>query len=190
MSCSMYYVVSAGSILRRMLTFAFHENRHRSELQEMDRRWRYFVAPGTQLLGGLIAIGYVALTVLKSLSELDELSILMMVTGSPAVVWFSVIISHFVGVFLFVQSCAVTFIRENSPMNRKKDPAVENFFRIRRLVEMMTESFGKYLVLPVGLVSLIGVLLCSFGIARSRIGSMSLELINWGRFSLCYCGLY
>ena len=138
------------------------------------------MAPGTQLLGGLIAIGYVALTVLKSLSELDELSILMMVTGSPAVVWFSVIISHFVGVFLFVQSCAVTFIRENSPMNRKKDPAVENFFRIRRLVEMMTESFGKYLVLPVGLVSLIGVLLCSFGIARSRIGSMSLELIILG----------
>ena len=32
----MYYVVSAGSILRRMLTFAFHENRHRSESY---KRW-------------------------------------------------------------------------------------------------------------------------------------------------------
>lgn len=178
----MYYVVSAGNVLRRMLTYAFHENRHRGELQDMDRKWRYFVAPGTQLIGGLASVGYVALTVVKSMSVLDELSVLMMVIGSPAIVWFSVLISHFIGVFLFVQFSALMFIRENSPMLKRQDPAVENFFRIRRLVEMLTESFGKHLVVPVGLVSLIGVLLCSFGIARSEAGVLPIELVILGIF--------
>lgn len=178
----MYYVVSAGNVLRRMLTYAFHENRHRGELQDMDRKWRYFVAPGTQLIGGLASVGYVALTVVKSMSVLDELSVLMMVIGSPAIVWFSVLISHFIGVFLFVQFSALMFIRENSPMLKRQDPAVENFFRIRRLVEMLTESFGKHLVVPVGLVSLIGVLLCSFGIARSEAGVLPIELVILGFF--------
>lgn len=176
----MYYVVSAGSILRRMLTFAFHENRHRGERQDMERKWRLYVVPGTQLVGGLVAVGYVTVTLLKSASVLDELSILMMVIGSPAIVWFSVLISHFVGVFLFVQFSALMFIRENSPMVNKKDPAVEKFFRIRRMVQMLTESFGKHLVVPVGFVSLIGVLLCSFGIARSEAGVFPLELIILG----------
>ena len=65
-------------------------------------------------------------------------------------------------------------------MVNKKDLAVEKFFRIRRMVQMLTESFGKHLVVPVGFVSLIGVLLCSFGIARSEAGVFPLELIILG----------
>jgi hypothetical protein len=125
---------------------------------------------------------FAALTALGAVGQLEGLDLFMMILGTPALVWFTVLTMHYIGLFWFSKSVAIQFIKKNNPMSKKKDPDVENFFRIRRIVQTLSETFGANLVVPHTIICLVGLSACVAGLSAGKAEEVSLELLLLGIF--------
>ncbi len=175
---------------KRLLTYAFSENRSRPDQLQANYEWRLFVVllPVLTLLG---AGAYAGITVIGSGGEtasgqpLEALDVLMLVIGCPALVWFALLSSHFLGLFWWSSRAAARFVAEHDPANKKRDPDVENVYRIRTMVRQLSGSFGRRLVVPLGTVCVVGVCLTCAGMSdgsmRGKAGPSG-ELLALG----CY----
>ena len=177
----MYHVVVVGSTLKRLMSYAFSERRTRSELQNAEFWWKWYVVR-LQLGVGALMAGFAALTVISAAGKLEGLDLFMIILGTPGLVWFTVLTIHFFGLFWFSNVMAIQFIRKNNPMSKKKDPNVEDYFRIRRIVQTMSEAFGANLVVPHSIICLIGLSSCVAGLSTGKAQEVSLELLLLGGF--------
>jgi hypothetical protein len=178
----LYNILCTNDTLQRLMTYAFSQKRRRPAQNTANLQWKRYVFY-LQLICGLLMLGYSMLTVLGS--QLEGLTLFMYILGTPALVWFTVLTTHLLGLFWFTQSQTICFIKDNNPMNKKKDPDVENFFRIRRVVETMSDTFGQYFVVPHATVSLIGLSSCVVGLSAARSNAVTFELLALGIFFSC-----
>jgi hypothetical protein len=178
---ALYNIVVTSNSLMRLMTYAFSDRRPRAQQNKVNLQWKYYVIY-LQIIGALLMIAYSVVTVLGSSTTLTGLSLFMYIIGTPSLVWFTILTVHLLGLFWFSQSQTVAFIKEHNPMKNKKDPNVEDFFRIHRFVETMTETFGKHFVVPHITVSLIGLCACVSGLSEARKNEVSFELVILGVF--------
>ena len=178
----LYNVVVGDDTLRRLMTHAFHERRTRADSLKAEQQWRNYVV-FFQVGGAVGACTYAGITALTAINGgLEGLDLFMFLLGTPALVWFTILTMHLLGLFWFSQTATVRYIKYHNPMGKKKDPDVENFFRVRRVVRTMSDTFGAHFVVPHTVVCLVGVAACVTGLASGTSPVVSFELLILGAF--------
>ncbi len=178
------HILYRDDLLKRLILFMVND-KGRDYFGRIRFKWCIYILPWTIGFGSSIVYN---ILFISETSSLSPIMFALSLISVPFSIFFSQIVWHAIGLYVFMQLSLSAYIMEKEYITRDLENHVQTFYKVRCMVDDATRSLGRYLCDPIIPICAIGVsqnILELYFVDNPASSFIVMQVFNYGLGLVC-----